>query len=273
MPKVSVLIPFYNSAAFLGPCIESVLQQTYKDFELILLNDGSTDNSEQIAEAYDDPRIRYYANEKNLGIPISHNKLTDLATGEYMALVDSDNLCLPERLEKQVAYLDNHPDVTIVGSWGKLFNAMPANSLYAKLKKAFINLGWVWCQPENVTIEETLRGNTCMHSSMMIRKSDFIKADIRYNPSFAVAEDYDLLRQTLVAGLKIRNIQEVLFKYQLHGENISITKKQLMKEADARVKEDIRRFLKIDNARPYPYWLIILRKLRPDVLLKLMGGK
>ena len=133
MVKVSVLIPFYNSEAFLKPCIDSVLRQTFTDFELILLNDGSTDGSERIVKEYDDPRIRYYSNGKNLGIPVSHNKLMDYARGEYLALVDSDNLCCPDRLEKQVKYLDEHPDVTIVGSWGKLFNHMPAKSLFAKV--------------------------------------------------------------------------------------------------------------------------------------------
>ena len=82
-----------------------------------MLNDGSTDGSERIVKEYDDPRIRYYSNGKNLGIPVSHNKLMDYARGEYLALVDSDNLCCPDRLEKQVKYLDEHPDVTIVGSW------------------------------------------------------------------------------------------------------------------------------------------------------------
>ena len=101
MVKVSVLIPFYNSEAFLKPCIDSVLRQTFTDFELILLNDGSTDGSERIVKEYDDPRIRYYSNGKNLGIPVSHNKLMDYARGEYLALVDSDNLCCPDRLEKQ----------------------------------------------------------------------------------------------------------------------------------------------------------------------------
>lgn len=164
-------------------------------------------------------------------------------------------------------YLDEHPDVTIVGSWGKLFNHMPAKSLFAKVKKFVINMGWVWCQPEVVTMEETLRGNTCMHSSMMIRHRDFQAKNIRYDPGFAVAEDYDLLRQTLAGGLKIRNIGEVLFLYQLHSDNISITKKQMMREADARVKQDIRKFLKIEKYRPYPYWLVILRKLRLEMFL------
>lgn len=102
---------------------------------------------------------------------------------------------------------------------------------------------------------------------MMIRHRDFQAKNIRYDPGFAVAEDYDLLRQTLAGGLKIRNIGEVLFLYQLHSDNISITKKQMMREADARVKQDIRKFLKIEKYRPYPYWLVILRKLRLEMFL------
>lgn len=264
MVKVSVLIPFYNSEAYIKPCIDSVLNQSWQDFELILLNDGSTDKSEEIVRGYTDKRIRYYKNETNLGIPVSHNKLMDLAQGEYLALVDSDNLCLPERLKKQVEFLDAHPDVTVVGSWGKLFNSLPAATLGRKIKKFIINMGWMWCQPAEVTLRETLRGNTCMHSSMMIRYQDFKDKNIRYNPDFDVAEDYDLLRQILVSGLKICNIQEVLFKYHLYGGNISITKKQRMREADAQVKADICRDLGIPFRRKYPYWLIIARKLRLD---------
>lgn len=262
MVKVSVLVPFYNSEAYIRQCINSILNQTFTDFELVLLNDGSTDKSEEIVQSYNDKRIKYYKNERNLGIPISHNKLMDLAQGEYLALVDSDNICLPERLQKQVEFLDNHPDVTVVGSWGELFNNFPAVTLLQKIKKNFINLGWVWCQPAEVTLEETLRGNTCMHSSMMIRHQDFKNKNIRYNPDFDVAEDYDLLRQILVSGLKICNIQEVLFKYHLYGGNISITKKERMKKADIQVKVDICRDMGITFRHKYPYWLIIARKLR-----------
>lgn len=101
-----------------------------------------------------------------------------------------------------------------------------------------------------------------MHSSMMIRHQDFKNKNIRYNPDFDVAEDYDLLRQILVSGLKICNIQEVLFKYHLYGGNISITKKERMKKADIQVKVDICRDMGITFRHKYPYWLIIARKLR-----------
>lgn len=129
-------------------------------------------------------------------------------------------------------------------------------------------MGWVWRQPANVTINETLRGCTSMHSSMMVRRDDFIKYNIRYNPEYTPAEDYDMIRQVLTNGLKICNIQEVLFKYHLYGGNFSVKKKQLMKISDAKVKNDIRKFLQIENYRKYPYWLIILRKLRLKWMLR-----
>ena len=268
MVKVSVLIPVYNAAAFLEDSIDSILNQTFKDFDLLLLYDCSTDNSEEIIKKFNDNRIKYYKNEQNLGISGSRNKLMDLAQGEYFAIMDNDDLSLPERFAKQVSFLDEHKDVTIVGTWGELFNNVPAKGIYTKIKKIITNMGWVWRQPANVTIKETLRGCTSMHSSMMVRRDDFIKYNIRYNPEYTPAEDYDMIRQVLTNGLKICNIQEVLFKYHLYGGNFSVKKKQLMKISDAKVKNDIKKFLQIENYKKYPYWLIILRKLRLKWMLR-----
>lgn len=264
MVKVSVLIPVYNAENFIKESISSILNQTFSDFELILLDDASTDNSEAVISQFNDPRIRCYKNERNLGISGTRNKLMDLASGEYLAVMDNDDLSLPDRLAVEVAFLDAHRDVAMLGGWMKLFCAAPARTLKAKIKKMIVNLGWVWRQPAEVTLKETLRGNTCMHSSMMLRADDMRKHNIRYNAEYTPAEDYDLVRQVLAAGLKVRNLQRVLIKYHLHGDNFSIKKKQLMKKADLRVKADICRDLSIPFRRKYPYWLIILRKLRPD---------
>jgi len=268
MVKISVLIPIYNAEAFLENSINSILNQTYRDFELLLLNDCSKDNSEKIIKTYTDSRIKYFKNDQNLGISGSRNKLMDLAQGEYLAIMDNDDISLPDRFEKQVAFLDAHKDITIVGTWGELFNNMPAHGLYEQIKKLITNMGWVWRQPPEVTLQETLRGCTSMHSSMMIRRADIVKHNIRYNAEYTPAEDYDLIRQVLTSGLKICNLQEVLFKYHLYGGNFSVKKKQLMKINDARVKADICKYLNITNYHRYPYWLIIARKLRLKWLLK-----
>lgn len=268
MVKVSVLIPVYNASAFLKNSVNSILNQTFTDFELLLLDDCSSDNSVEIIKGFKDSRVKYYQNEHNLGISGSRNRLMDLAQGEYLAIMDNDDLSLPERFAKQVAFLDAHPDVTIVGSWGELFNDMPAYGLYAQIKKLITNMGWVWRQPAEVTLKETLRACTSMHSSMMVRKSDLVRYNIRYNGEYTPAEDYDLIRQVLTNGLKICNLQEVLFKYHLYGGNFSVKKKKLMKINDARVKSDICKYLNVTNYHRYPYWLIIMRKLRLKWLLK-----
>ena len=107
MPKVSVLFPVYNTnETFLRAAIESVLAQTFTDFEFIIVNDASSDpNVEKTVKSYTDERIRYYANEHNLGISLTRNKLLDLAVGEYLAIMDHDDVSLPTRFEKQVDFV------------------------------------------------------------------------------------------------------------------------------------------------------------------------
>ncbi len=268
MVKVSVLVPVYNSQDFLEDTINSVLGQTFKDFELILLNDASTDDSEKVIQKFSDSRIKYYKNEHNLGISGTRNRLVELAEGEYLAVMDNDDISLPQRFEKQVAFLDSHPDVAIVGTWLELFNKRPVKGVMANIKKFITNLGLVWCQPSEVTLKETLRGNSCMHPTMMIRAAVIKENNIKYNQALTPSEDYDLVRQVLMAGYRICNIQEVLFKYNLHGNNFSVKKKKLMKEADKIIKSNIEDALGYHPRFRYPYIFIIIRKLRYKPLLK-----
>ena len=115
-PKVSVLMPVYNTKeAYLRTAIESILKQTFTDFEFLIMNDNSTDkNVEKVILSYKDPRISYSKNNKNLGISGARNKLVDMAHGEYLAIMDHDDESLPERFQKQVDFLDAHPDVGVV---------------------------------------------------------------------------------------------------------------------------------------------------------------
>ena len=268
MVKVSVLIPVYNSQDFVGDCIKSVLAQTFEDFELILLNDASKDASEEVIKSFDDKRIRYYKNEQNLGISGSRNRLLDLAEGEYLAIMDNDDISMPKRFEKQVEFLDKNPDVAAVGTWIELFNKRPVKGIVNRCKKMITNIGLVWCQPSEVTWKELMRANSCMHPSMMIRKSALLEHGIRYNAKYTPAEDYDLVRQFLQAGCRVCNIQEVLFRYNLHGNNFSLQKRQMMIQADSAVKTDIENLLNCHPKFRYPYWMTMARKLRYKPLLK-----
>lgn len=266
-PKVSVLIPVYNSALFLNDAVQSILNQTYTNFELILLNDASTDNSEEIIKAFADSRIQYYTNQKNLGISESRNKLLDLAQGEYLVIMDHDDISLPTRLEKQVRFMNANPEVAMLGTWGELFCRTKPRSVFEKLKKHFINLGWVWCQPKNPALKDMAEGNPVMHSSSMLRKSALLKHNIHYNPEYSPAEDFDLCRQILEAGLKLANLQEILFKYHYHGQNYSLQNKTAMDIADKKVKEDV--FSLLDRKKNnYPYYKVMLKKLRLKLFLR-----
>src|SRR5882672_2663017 len=115
-PKVSVLLPVWNAERYLAGSIESVLDQTFADFELLIVDDASTDGSRALIERYRDRRIRLVENEKNLGVTRSLNLGLERARGRYVARADADDLCAPERLERQVAFLDAHPEVALVAS-------------------------------------------------------------------------------------------------------------------------------------------------------------
>src|SRR5574344_1855820 len=117
MPKISVLLPIYNTKEeYLRTSIESILNQTYKDFELLILND-SPDNYklDEIVKSYKDIRIRYFKNDKNLGNTESNNKLLKIAQCAYLAIMDHDDISLPTRFEKEVQFLDNNPDIGVIG--------------------------------------------------------------------------------------------------------------------------------------------------------------
>lgn len=120
--KVSVVIPIFRTKeAFLREAIESVLKQSFVDFELLLLDDCPEDSREAVVGEFSDARIVYLKNEKNLGIAGARNKLLSLAKGEYIAVLDHDDIALPTRLEEQVKFLDANPEVGVVGSWTEEF--------------------------------------------------------------------------------------------------------------------------------------------------------
>lgn len=210
VPRVSVLTPIYNTnPANLREMIESILGQTYTDFEFLILND-SPNNSEieniVLEYAAQDSRVKYYKNEKNLGITPSRNKLVDMARGEYLAVFDHDDISLPERLEKEVACLDTNPNIGVVSGWLQYFG----------------DDNGVWKTPEyDVDIRIMLCGSCYVaHTAAMIRKSVLVDNNIAYEEFFTPAEDYRLWTR-LMDVTYFYNIQEVLVKYRWNGENTS----------------------------------------------------
>ena len=116
-------MPAYNAEKYINEAIDSILAQTFTDFEFIIIDDGSTDSTCAIVESYSDSRIRFFKNEHNLGVAATLNRGLDLARGEYIARMDADDISLPTRFEKQAAYMDSHPDVVVCGTGVECFGA------------------------------------------------------------------------------------------------------------------------------------------------------
>jgi glycosyltransferase involved in cell wall biosynthesis len=120
VPRVSVVMPTYNDALYLRDAIDSILNQTFTDFEFIIVNDGSADDTERIILSYEDKRIRYLKNEVNAGNTVARNKGMEAARGRYIAIMDSDDVSVPDRLETQYKYMERHPGIGILGG-AKIF--------------------------------------------------------------------------------------------------------------------------------------------------------
>lgn len=220
MSLISVLMPVYNTKEeFLREAIESILNQTYQDFELIVLDDGSDNDISEIVGSYKDERIKFYKNEVNLGIGKTRNKLLELATGEYIAFQDSDDISLPTRLEKQVRFLDENPDFSGVSSWLETF----PNKKVLKTTQ----------EPK---ILDFLGGCEFCQSSTMLRSNDLKKYDLKYNDSLSTSEDYDLWSKC-IEKIKLYNLQEVLLKYRRNPNSLVHTKKKENIEADLIIKQ------------------------------------
>ncbi len=210
--KVSVLMPIYKTKeAYLRTAIESILNQTFTNFEFLILDDCPNDTRENIVKSYKDSRIKYIQNPKNMGITQSRNKLIEMAQGEYLATMDHDDISLPTRFAKQVAYLDGHKDVGVVGCLAETF-------------PKHLDL----CHPEKDEEIKAALTSRCaiLHPASMIRKSVLIENKIRYEERYTPAEDYHLWLQ-LMDYTNFYNIQEVLFRYRHHEKNT--THKQLEK--------------------------------------------
>ena len=199
---ISVILPVYNGAAYLREAIESVLSQTFESFELIVINDGSKDESASIIEAYDDPRIRYLYQE-NRGLAATLNRAIELSRGEFIARQDQDDVSLPERLEKQVAFLRAHPECGMVGSWAEIWEGKTRTQRMHRHPAESAALKF-----------ELLFDNPFVHSSMLIRKEVFDRVGLyATDKSRQPPEDYELWSR-VARSFQVANIPEPLLIYR-----------------------------------------------------------
>jgi glycosyltransferase involved in cell wall biosynthesis len=205
-PKVTVLMPVYNGARYLKEAMDSILSQTFKDFEFLIMNDGSTDDSLEIINNYSDARI-VVASQDNQGLSATLNRGLALAQGEYVVRMDADDISSPERLAVQIAFMDSHVEVDICGSWVNFFNQTE--------KK----IGTYPVKHEEIRIE-LMFGSPLAHPSVILRTS-FIK-DKKLDYWLKKSEDYELWVRADKFGAIFANIPKFLLKYRL-GDGISAT--------------------------------------------------
>ena len=199
--KISILMGIYNCADTLEQAVASIQNQSYTNWELILCEDGSLDNTYEVAQALAsaDSRIVLLRNEKNLGLSATLNRCLDAATGEYIARMDGDDDCMPDRFEKQIRFLESHPEFKIVSSAMTLFDESG-------------EWGRAVC-PEYPQPEDTVGGTAFCHAAVMLKK-DAIDAVGGYteDPRMLRVEDVNLWIKLYAAGYRGYNIQEPLYR-------------------------------------------------------------
>lgn len=201
-PLVTVLLPVHNGRDYLQDAIASVLRQTLTDFELLVIDDGSTDGSVDLIRAYDDPRIRLVVQEQNRGVADTLNHGLSLARGEFIARMDADDICRPERLERQVDLLRRCPDVAVCGSWVEAFEGAHRE---------------VWEAPvtHDAILARMLFVSALYHPTACFRSAFMTDNSLQYASDFPCAQDYDLWARCAAKG-RLANLAEVLLEYRLH---------------------------------------------------------
>jgi glycosyltransferase involved in cell wall biosynthesis len=204
VPKVTVLMPVYNGELFLREAIESILNQNFNDFELLLIDDGSMDQSAAIISSYADPRIRFYSNGSNRGLIFTLNKGLDLAEGEYIARMDCDDFAFPDRLGRQVEFMNQYPEIGLCGTAMKYMHQDV----------------WVKHPTDHDDIKAGLLFYCALnHPTVMMRKSVVKSYALYYDYNSPHTEDYELWSR-MAHLTRVTNLPDVLLHYRIHGEQV-----------------------------------------------------
>ena len=210
-PKISIIMGVYNGQKFLRQAIYSILNQTFRNFEFIIIDDASTDETETILDEYSekDERIRVIRNPQNIGLTRSLNKSLEFARGRYIARMDADDISLPERLDRQLAFMENNKDVGVLGTGIKIIDATGEVIKTPKLPKGnFTNY--------------LRKKNLFVHGTLMFRK-DSLDMVSGYNQEMKLAQDYELLLR-LSEKVRIFCLPECLYLLRRHKQSISFAK-------------------------------------------------
>lgn len=213
MLKISVITPVFNAEKYLRKAIDSIIEQSFIDWELIIINDGSNDSSEDIIASYADTRLKYYKNESNIGLIATLNKGIDLCKGEYIVRMDADDISEKDRFKIQLAFLEDNKEYAMCGSYAKVIdeNSNETGKILNLQANDYLQINLLFSVP-------------FIHPSMMIR-SDVLKNNY-FDPKYKHAEDYELWCR-IANNYKIANIPDYLIRYRWHTTNVSVTNSEV----------------------------------------------
>lgn len=213
-PYVSVVMAVYNGERHLYETISSILSQTFTDFEFLIINDGSTDSTAELLAGMTDPRIIVLHNDQNQGLPYSLNKGLARACGQYIARIDVGDLAVPERLKKQVSFLERHPEVGIIGTG---YSRIDENGQELGIKRnpsSDLEIRWM-----------SLLKNPFFHPTVMLRKDVLDRHNLAYDPTFHTSQDYELWTR-LLEHTQGANLDELLVLYRKTDDSITATQRE-----------------------------------------------
>jgi glycosyltransferase involved in cell wall biosynthesis len=233
MPQISILLPIKNGAMHLHQCLESILNQSYRDYELLIFDDDSQDNTLEILRSYSDVRIKVFSGK--LGFVENLNKGIQLAAGKYIARMDADDIMITSRLEVQFQRMESLK-VDVCASWLYMFGAYTESYIKTYELQGFLK------NPLN----ELAKNNCIAHPSVMIRKAFLEKHELKYQ-NYPFTEDYKLWFEIAKRGGIFYIEPQPLLRYRISSEQVSITNESKMNEAAARVQAEILTFLAIKS--------------------------
>jgi glycosyltransferase involved in cell wall biosynthesis len=207
-PTVSIIVPTYNRASYVKEAIRSALVQTFPDLEVIIVDDGSTDNTFEVVKRFNDPRIRFIY-QPNSGRSTARNRGMEAARGEYIALLDDDDLFLPEKLDKQISYLESHKDIDLVAVGARIIDGQgnPTGIIFP------------WENQPELTLKNCLYACPLLTCSVVFRRKSLECLDHWFDKNISLGEDKDFFLRMLIAGCRMSWIKEILCLYRIHQRN------------------------------------------------------
>jgi glycosyltransferase involved in cell wall biosynthesis len=249
--SLSVIMSAFNSALTINAAVESILNQTYTDFEFIIIDDASSDDTYEILKKIKDSRIKLLRNKSNIGLAASLNKAIACSSGEYVARMDADDISVHSRFERQIEILTQNDNIDICGSWFTIFSEGSEVDNYIVKHPQY---------HDEIRLYATLH-NPIGHPTVMFRRSCWVKK--KYDEHFESAQDYKLWLDFMKNGFRFYNIQESLLYYREHEKSITVVKREEQKKYANNIQKE---FYEIN----FPFWYQV--PVMSDLFLKSLSG-